>query len=157
MLFWSKGATVFWGTLCITFAFFVGNISDSIIVSINKISSLANGPLLATFLLGILTKRATDKATFIGIIAGFCTNLFLWLFVPEVSWLWWNLIGCIVTFAVGYLLRLMSPQIDFEEIKRLVWSKDKSARHYSYKKNWIVYYAVLLVWFATIIVIMTII
>ena len=54
-LFMSRVFTVFWGVLCVVFSFFVGNISDSIIESVNKIASLANGPILALFLMGILT------------------------------------------------------------------------------------------------------
>ena len=98
---------MFWGVVCVTFSFFVGDMSDSIIVTINKIGSLANGPILATFLLAILTKRANDRGTVIGIVAGFLFNLFLWVAVPGVSWLWWNMTGCAVTFAVGYLASLM--------------------------------------------------
>ena len=73
----SRGTTVFWGVVCVTFSFFVGNMSDSIIVTINKIGSLANGPILATFLLAILTRRANDRGAVIGIVGGFLFNLFL--------------------------------------------------------------------------------
>ena len=67
--------TVFWGTVCMAFSFFVSNISASIIESINKISSLANGPILGTFLLAILTRRATDAGAMVGLVTGFVFNL----------------------------------------------------------------------------------
>lgn len=146
----SKGVTVFWGVICITFSFFVGNISDSIIVSINKIGSLANGPILAAFLLAILTKRANDFGTVTGIVAGFVVNLALWLYVPGVSWLWWNVIGCVVTFGVGYLASLAFPQVDFETVKNLIWQKNISRDSFNYQKNWNVFYAILVIWFVVI-------
>jgi len=147
----SKGATVFWGITCVAFSFFVGDISDSIIVSINKIGSLANGPILATFLLGILTKRATDHGTLIGIIVGFLINLLLWLYVPQVSWLWWNVIGCIVTFTLGYLVSLGFPALDFELIKELVWANGNVSPRFSYKRNWSIFYGILVLYFVVII------
>jgi len=143
----SKGVTVFWGVACITFSFFVGNISDSIIVSINKIGSLANGPILATFLLAILTRRATDVGTVTGILAGFFVNLLLWLYVPSVSWLWWNVIGCAVTFGVGYLASLPFKKPDAAAIKNLVWRRGIGKEYFQYKKNWPVYYAILVAYF----------
>ncbi|MBN1515256.1 sodium/solute symporter [Candidatus Sumerlaeota bacterium] len=99
--------TIFWGVLCVAFSFFVGDISKSIIESINKIGSLANGPILATFLLGILTRRANGAGTVCGILAGFGINLALWKFAPGVSWLWWNMIGCGATFGIGYVVSLL--------------------------------------------------
>lgn len=101
--------TVFWGALCLVFSFYVGNMSASIIETINKISSLANGPILATFLLAVLTRRANDKGVIFGILAGFAANAALWLGLPQISWLWWNLSGCVVTFGCGYLASLALP------------------------------------------------
>ena len=143
----SKGVTVFWGIVCVGFSFFVGNISDSIIVSINKIGSIINGPMLATFLLAILTKRATDKGAIIGIFAGFLFNIYLWLFEPGVSWMWWNAIGCVITFTVGYLSSLAFPRVDYEKIDHLIWSKSSMKDHSESKKNWNIYYAILLIYF----------
>jgi SSS family solute:Na+ symporter len=146
----SKTVTVFWGIVCITFSFFVGNISDSIIVSINKIGSLANGPILATFLLAILTKRANDIGTVIGIIAGLLVNLFLWLYVPGVSWLWWNVIGCVITFLVGYLASFAFQPPVFEKINHHVWHRRIGKEYFDYQKNWNIYYGILIFWFLVI-------
>ncbi len=143
----SKGLTVFWGAVCIFFSFFVGNISDSIIVSINQIGSLANGPILATYLLAVLTKRATDQGTVIGIVAGFLVNLLLWIYAPGVSWLWWNVIGCIVTFLVGYGASFAFAPATAEQIKNHVWRKDIAKEYFQYKKNWKVYYGLLILYF----------
>ena len=62
-LFMSKALTVFWGTICTIFAFYVGDISDSIIVSMNKIGSLANGPILGVFFCGGPIETLKDSKT----------------------------------------------------------------------------------------------
>ena len=59
-LYIGRFTTVFWGLVCTASAFYVGRLATSIIESINIISSLMNGPILATFLLAILTRRAND-------------------------------------------------------------------------------------------------
>lgn len=134
----SRIFTVFWGVVCVGFSFFVGGISDSIIESVNKIGSLANGPILAMFLLGLLTRRANQTGAMIGLVVGFLGNCALWMWAPEVSWLWWNVIGCVVAVAVGYAISLVTaaPTAD---LTGLVWSPD-AAEQFEYKRNWPRYY-----------------
>lgn len=99
----SRIFTVFWGLFCTAFAFAVGGMAGTVIEAINKIGSAFYGPILGTFLLGILTRRAVAPAVKWGIVLGVATNLVLWVGFPGVSWLWWNLTGFAVTFGVGYL------------------------------------------------------
>lgn len=96
----SKIFTLFWGVFCITFAFFVGDISPTIIESINKIGSAFYGPVFAVFLAGIVYSKAKPHAAIAGLGMGVVTNLILWFFVPSVSWLWWNAIGFSITVSV---------------------------------------------------------
>jgi SSS family transporter len=143
-LFYSKLLTVFWGVVCTIFSFFVENISDSIIVSINKIGSLINGPILGVFLLGILTKKANQKGTLSGFLAGFLFNLFLWISFPEISWLWWNLFGFLVTFGLGYGISLLFPK-EQPNLDLLVYSKE-SVAGFKFERNWPRYYGVLIIY-----------
>ena len=113
----SKLLTVFWGAVCLFFAFFVGGISDTIIESINKIGSLINGPLLAIFLMGMLTRRVNGPGATGGLIVGFAVNLFLWKYAPNVSWLWWNVSGFCITYGTGYLISLAFPKPDPARLK----------------------------------------
>ena len=92
-LIWSKITTVFWGVVCTGCVYFV-QVGESVISQINKIGSLINGPIMATFMLAIFTKRATDFGTVVGIILGFGVNLYMmnfcsWgvLFLVEYYWL----------------------------------------------------------------------
>jgi SSS family transporter len=98
----SKLLTVFWGGVCLAFSFYVGNVAQTVIESVNKIGSLINGPLLAVFVMGMLSRRINGQGAIFGLVAGFCCNLWLWKFAPNISWLWWNFIGFIVACAAAY-------------------------------------------------------
>lgn len=130
----SRIFTVFWGIVCTGFAFVVGGISESVIESINKISSLASGPILALFLLGILTDRANGKGATAGLLAGFLFNCYLWAYQPKVSWLWWNVIGFFVAYIVGYLVSLAFPPQE-RDINGLTYSST-SFESLNYRLNW---------------------
>jgi Na+/proline symporter len=129
----------------------VGGISESIIESINKIGSLLNGSILATFLLAILTKKANGYGAASGIIVGFLVNLFLWIYYPEISWMWWNAIGCFVTFGIGYTVSIVvKAEQNYSLIKDLIFKK-KQKEFFQYKRNWPVYFSILTVYFFLII------
>jgi SSS family transporter len=113
----SKLLTAVWGAVCLFFAFYVGDISQTIIESVNKIGSLINGPLLAVFLMGMLTRRVNGQGATGGLIAGFLVNLFLWKNIPEVSWLWWNAIGFFISYGIGYLISLAFPKPDSTKLE----------------------------------------
>ena len=130
----SRLFTVFWGVICTAFAFVVGDISNSVIESINKISSLASGPILALFLLGILTSRANGKGATVGLVSGFLFNCYLWAFHPGVSWLWWNVTGFLVAYLIGFGVSLVFPP-DNKDLKGLIYS-GTSLAELNYRLNW---------------------
>jgi Na+/proline symporter len=92
-------------------AFYVSGIAKTVIEAINKISSMFYGPVLAVFLMAILTKKVKASSVNIGLITGVLVNLILWLFFKNVFWFWWNLIGCAVTTAVALLLSVFNPAV----------------------------------------------
>ena len=141
-LFMSKALTVFWGTVCTLFAFYVGDISDSIIVSMNKIGSLANGPILGVFLLGILTKRANGIGAISGLVIGFITNAIFWIYVPNVTWPWWNMIGCVVCFGLGYFISFAKEETQ-KNLDGLTFKSLQSDHQDMFKVNWKKYYYIL--------------
>jgi len=98
----SRLLSLFWGLVCLFFAFFAGNIEGTVIEVINKVSSVFYGPILAAFILAILTKKTHALGANIGIVVGVLFNMYLWLYVPEVFWFWWNAIGCLVTMVVAW-------------------------------------------------------
>lgn len=102
---------LFWGVVCVVIAFFVGDIADTVIEAINKVGSVSFGPILATFVMAILVKRISTKGANIGLLVGVAVNVYLWLFVPEIFWFWWNAIGAVVTFVVAYLVSMVAPVV----------------------------------------------
>jgi sodium-dependent multivitamin transporter 6 len=106
---YSRILSISWGLVCLFFAFFAGSIEGTVIEVINKISSVFYGPILAAFILAILTKKTTALGANIGILIGVGLNIYLWLYVPEVFWFWWNAIGCLVTIVIGYSVSLLIP------------------------------------------------
>lgn len=105
----SRILTVFWGVVCTGFAFLVGSISDTVIEAINKVGSLFYGPILAAFILGILFKKTTASAVKIGVLLGVAVNFILWIGFPGISWLWWNVTGCLSAVIIGCGWSVLSP------------------------------------------------
>ena len=149
----SRLTTLFWGCICTVSAFFVEDISRSVIEAINKIGSLLYGPVLAVFLLGILTRKANGAGAFSGLLIGLAANAALWCFAPSINWMWWNPAGFIVTFASGYAISLFIGQTKpYEEIKELLWTRD-AGKFFKYKRNWTKYCIYLAVYCIFIIIV----
>jgi SSS family transporter len=106
---YSKYATLFWGTVCIVLAFFTGDIAKTVIEAINKVGSVFYGPILATFIAAVGFRFIHSRAINLGILLGVLTNVYLWLFVPEVFWFWWNVTGALVTLGVAALASWILP------------------------------------------------
>ena len=100
----SKYLTLAWGVVTIALAFFAGAIAPTIIEAINKIGSLFYGPIIATFLIAMLSKRISGPSVNAGIVAGVLVNLVLWLFFEDVLfWFWWNATGFAATVTIAVL------------------------------------------------------
>jgi Na+/proline symporter len=105
----SRLLSVFWGLVCLFFAFFAGKIEGTVIEVINKIGSIFFGPILAIFFLAMVTRRTHALGANIGILTGVFFNMYLWLYVPEIFWFWWNATGFLITLVSGYVLSLILP------------------------------------------------
>lgn len=116
----SKLATGFWGIFACIVAMYAGSIG-SLIEVVNKFGSFFYGSLLGVFVLAIGTKWATARGAFWGLLAGIITvalvNYFgeiaaflnssvLLSMAPslQISFLWYNLIGCAVVVLVGLII-----------------------------------------------------
>ena len=86
-IFLSRFITFFWGTVAISLAFYVDDISNNVLIAINKIGSLINGPILGVFTLGLLTKKINGSSACTGLIFGFFANLYCWLYHDYISFL----------------------------------------------------------------------
>jgi len=110
----SRWLTVFWGVVTLTMSFFVGNIAPTVLEAINKIGSLANGPILAVFMLGFFVRRVNGPLATLGLLLGIAVNGVLWVAAPAVSWLWWNPIG----FAAAFLIPVVMSFVATDMTKR---------------------------------------
>jgi SSS family solute:Na+ symporter len=97
----SRLATVAWALLLFALAVIALHKVGRVVEVGLQIASVAYGALLGVFLLGVLTRRANQRGAMAGMLFGFVTELYLWLFT-HVPWTWWVVIGTCVTFAVGY-------------------------------------------------------
>jgi SSS family solute:Na+ symporter len=140
----SKLTTVAWGILITGFAFLVGRISATIIESINKIGSAFYGPILAAFLVGVLSKRVTATGVVSGILAGVGLNLVLWLWFPCIHWMWWNCFGCLVTVFVAFLVSLLPPSPPQTKIDAYVL---RGSRFLEAQRRWLPAYLSLILYF----------
>ncbi len=117
----SRSSTVVWALVLFgvaVYSVFAGGKGHVVEVGLS-IASVAYGALLGVFLLGTLTRYATQAGAIVGMIFGFALNLLLWLHVspitlgpitvPHIAFTWYVLIGSVVTFAVGSLASLMLP------------------------------------------------
>ncbi len=109
----SRIMTLFWAFLL--FALALLSRSGGHVVEVGlSIASVAYGALLGVFLLGTLTKTATEAGAIIGMIGGLVVNILLWkqpafIPLPKVAWTWFVLIGSLLTFALGWVMSKLLP------------------------------------------------
>jgi Na+/proline symporter len=103
----SRVATVFWGAYAVAFAG-LGKHLGSLIEAVNIVGSLFYGSLLGVFVLAFFFKRVTGTGAFVGMLAGEAAIFAAFLFTG-ISYLWFNVIGCLVVIATGMAVSFVSP------------------------------------------------
>ena len=96
----SRGAMILWAAVLFFLALLARHGGRVIEVGLS-IASVAYGALLGVFLLGVLTRSASERGAIAGMVCGLALNLYLWLFA-RVAFTWYVVLGSAVTFAVGY-------------------------------------------------------
>lgn len=104
----SRLATIGWALLLFALALVARNGGKVLEMGLS-IASVAYGSLLGVFLLGVLTRRASERGAMLGMLFGFAFNIYLWLFTA-VAFTWYVVFGCAVTFMVGYGASLLMPR-----------------------------------------------
>jgi solute:Na+ symporter, SSS family len=97
----SRIATVIWGCVLFVLAVLCLHRVPSVVEVGLQIASIAYGALLGVFLLGVLTRKATESGAMAGMALGFACEVYLWQFT-HVPWTWWVAIGTTVTFVAGW-------------------------------------------------------
>jgi SSS family transporter len=120
----SKGAVLFWGVVCIGAAYLFGGSHSPVIEIINAIGSVFYGPILATFVLAIFSKKVNSVGMNIGIIVSVAINLLLSTTVQKifgfdlgihVFWMWLNFTGFILAVIIAYAVSMFTKSDDLSE------------------------------------------
>jgi hypothetical protein len=98
----SRIATLAWGGFATFCALYMGRLGSAI-EAVNRIGSYFYGAILGAFVLAIGTRRANGRGAFWGVLTGFLAVLATASF-SNISYLYYNIVGCVVAVAAGYLL-----------------------------------------------------
>jgi SSS family transporter len=109
-MFLSRMATIGWGIVLFGLAIVVRQSGGKVLEIGLSIASVAYGSLLGVFMLGVLTRRASESGAMVGMLCGFSLNIFLWQFT-RVPYTWYVPLGSIATFAIGYGASFIFPRI----------------------------------------------
>jgi SSS family transporter len=101
----SRSATIVWGVVLFVLALASRHVGKVLEIGLS-IASVAYGGLLGVFLLGLLTRRATQTGAIAGMLCGLALNIYLWRWT-HIAWTWYVTIGASTTFLVGYLASLV--------------------------------------------------
>ncbi|MBK8464423.1 MAG: sodium:solute symporter [Chloracidobacterium sp.] len=96
--------TFIWGIFACVVAIFATNLG-SLIEVVNKFGSFFYGSLLGVFVLAFVVKRAKARGAFFGLLFGIASVWTASIFT-DIEFLWFNVIGCLVTVFFGYLISL---------------------------------------------------
>jgi len=99
----SKWFTLFWGLVALGFALFA-NLVENLIQAVNIVGSVFYGVVLALFLVAFFVKRIGGTAIFWAALTA-QTLVFVLYFSLNISYLWYNFIGCAACVVFGLILQ----------------------------------------------------
>ena len=98
----SRLATLGWGVLQIAVALAAQTMDRSVLDAGLLVLSLATGPVLGAFLVGVLATRVDARAMLVGMSSGVAVLAALW-WTGAVAWTWYALVGAAVTSVAALL------------------------------------------------------
>ncbi|HRX19144.1 MAG TPA: sodium:solute symporter [Gemmatimonadales bacterium] len=104
----SKVSTGLWGLFACVVATYAANLG-SLIEVVNRFGSFFYGSILGVFLLAMLP-RTRGPGAFIGLLAGMGAVAAVSFGLPEVSFLWHNVIGAVTVLVVGVSISVVAPR-----------------------------------------------
>ncbi len=104
-----KLATLGWGIFACIVAVYSTNLG-SLIEVVNKFGSFFYGSLLGVFALAFLFPRAKARGAFFGLLFGIASVAIASSFT-NIAFLWFNVIGCLITVAAGLLISLTVSEV----------------------------------------------
>jgi len=107
----SRWITVFWG-LALTLLAILSRGVKSVLEAGLTIASITYGSMLGVFLLGVMTKKANEKGSIVGMAVGLGSMMAIWYF-STIAFTWYVLIGATITFTTGYAASLYFSRQSF--------------------------------------------
>lgn len=104
----SKLFTAMWGAVAIGFALFA-NLVENLIEAVNILGSIFYGVVLGVFLIAFFVKWVRGTAVFWAAIASQALVILLF-FQLEISYLWYNFIGCGLTMGLALIIQTVLPR-----------------------------------------------
>lgn len=99
----SRIFTLFWGAYAVVVANYAKTLG-SLIEVVNRVGSLFYGGMLGVFILAFYMRRIGSNAAFWGVILGEAA-IFACNYFTTISYLWFNVIGCLVVVGTAWLLQ----------------------------------------------------
>ncbi len=103
----SKLSTGLWGIFACVVATYAANLG-SLIEVVNRFGSFFYGSILGVFILAMIPRSRAGGA-FTGLMAGMAAVAAVSFGMPEISFLWHNVVGAVTVVMVGMLLSVMAP------------------------------------------------
>jgi hypothetical protein len=104
----SRFITLGWVTFAVLFAEYASRLG-SLIEAVNILGSLFYGTMLGIFLTAFLLPRVAGPAVFTAALIGEACVLACFRFTG-ISFLWYNLVGCLVVMGVALALSAFAPR-----------------------------------------------
>lgn len=108
LLRFGRIATLLWGLFACVVATFVTNLG-SLIEVVNTFGSFFYGSLLGVFVLAFVVPSAKSAGAFYGLLFGM-VSVWIASYFTDIAFLWFNVVGCLVTVAAGYLISAFSKE-----------------------------------------------
>ena len=105
MLRFGRLSTLVWGVFACIVATFATNLG-SLIEVVNTFGSFFYGSLLGVFVLAFAVPRAKSAGAFYGLLFGI-GSVWIASSTTDIAFLWFNVVGCLVTVAAGYLISIV--------------------------------------------------
>jgi Na+/proline symporter len=102
----ARWMTLVWGLILVGMAMLSRGIG-SVLEAGLTIASVTYGSMAGVFLLGVLTRRANQNGSMVGMMVGLVSMLLIW-YEGSIAWTWYVLIGTGITFLTGYSASLLA-------------------------------------------------
>lgn len=110
---WSRRYTLLWGLFCVLIACFASEIGNSLIETVNILGSLFYGTILGIFLVAFWLKKVKSNSVFLAAMVS-QVSVFMLFYFTKVSFLWYNVLGCLVVFFGAMVIQFWDKKSNVE-------------------------------------------